>query len=464
MTPSIRPSIVFLLFSTLFFAQITPVFSQFICLPLESTTRSGSITTADPTQNGRVVRNGITSTCTGKSTTLQNSVVVHADSYPFNAPTGSAGCVRIDFNFLGCGTNQTQIVAYSNYNPASPAANVIGDPGLSSTGIGSFSFPYISGQQFTVAVHEIGANTGCESYNFKVEYSTGCRQAGFDSDDAGGAADVAVYRPTTGDWYIYGDINTGTGTRHEYFGAPGDIPMPADHTGDGVTDSAVYRPADYTWYLGNDHVDPAHNFTAVPWGAPGDVPVPADYDGDGVADIAIFRTGDGTFYVRRSTDGTLQAFQWGTSGDIPVSGDFDGDRRWDFAVFRPSESIWYVRQSNFDYAFTNLHSWGLPSDTLVPADYDGDSRTDVGVYRDGYWYFRRSGIPGDPGAVTIWGQAGDTPVPADYDGDRKADPTVVRDDHGSLTWFMNLSDGDIAAIQWGLASDTPVSSAGVPRQ
>src|SRR5204863_8988139 len=70
-------------------------------------------------------------------------------------------------------------------------------------------------------------------------------------------------------------------------------------------DVAVFRPSTGTWYVRGV-------FTAG-WGAAGDIPVPGDYDGDGRVDVAVFRPSNGTWYVRgRFT------WAWGGAGAVPV--------------------------------------------------------------------------------------------------------------------------------------------------
>ncbi len=50
-----------------------------------------------------------------------------------------------------------------------------------------------------------------------------------------------------------------------YWGAPGDVPVPGDYDGDGFTDVAVYRPSTGVWFVPNS--SPIH------WGVRGDVPL-----------------------------------------------------------------------------------------------------------------------------------------------------------------------------------------------
>jgi hypothetical protein len=62
----------------------------------------------------------------------------------------------------------------------------------------------------------------------------------------------------------------------------------------------------------------------VQWGvqASGDVPMPADHDGDGRTDPAIYRPGTGQWFILRSeaTYSTYLVVQWGNQGlgDVPI--------------------------------------------------------------------------------------------------------------------------------------------------
>jgi hypothetical protein len=267
-------------------------------------------------------------------------------------------------------------------------------------------------------------------------------------------ADVAVFRPSNGTWYII-PTSTPTSFRVQQWGTQGDIPVRGDYDGDGKTDVAVFRPSNGTWYI-----IPSSNPSAPTvrqWGASGDIPVPGDYDGDGKTDFTVFRPSSGTWYVIPSSNPSAPIVQqWGTSGDIPVPGDYDGDGKIDFAVFRPSNGTWYIIPSS-NPSSPIIRQWGAQGDIPVPGDYDGDGKTDFAVFRpsNGTWYIIPSSNPGAP-IVRQWGTAGDMPVPVDYDGDRKTDIAVWRPSNGTSYIIPSATPTTFTITQWGTNGDVPV--------
>jgi len=232
--------------------------------------------------------------------------------------------------------------------------------------------------------------------------------------DGDGRSDAAVFRPSTGQWWM-------RGLAPVVYGVTGDVPLSADFTGDGRTDVAVFRPSSGVWYV--------HGLPAVAFGRTGDVPVAADFTGDGRADITVFRSG--FWYVRGAA-----AVPFGRADDVPVAADFNGDGRADITVFR--SGVWYVRGAA-------ALPYGQPGDVPVARDFTGDGRADIAVFRPstGVWYVR--GLP-----AVAYGQAGDVPVARDVDGDGRAEVSVFRP--ATSTW----SARGFASVVWGRPGDIAI--------
>ncbi|HEX9962477.1 MAG TPA: FG-GAP-like repeat-containing protein [Pyrinomonadaceae bacterium] len=268
--------------------------------------------------------------------------------------------------------------------------------------------------------------------------------------DGDGKADISVFRPSAGDWYLARSSDGVFAGTH--FGANGDLIAPADFDGDGKTDLGVFRPATGSWYRLNSS---DNSFTAIQFGASGDLPVPGDYDGDGRADLSIYRPSAGSWYRLNSSNSQSVGVQFGAAEDKPLVGDFDGDGKSDLTVFRPSNGTWYRINSSNDSFSPN--QFGIAEDIPVPADYDGDGKTDLAVYRPsvGDWYIVSSSNQSFTGIH--FGITEDKPAPADYDGDGRADLAVFRP--GSGTWYLLRTTAGFTGIQFGAAGDVPAPNA-----
>jgi hypothetical protein len=266
----------------------------------------------------------------------------------------------------------------------------------------------------------------------------------FDGDNR---ADISVFRPDDGSWYI---SKSSGGTMRLQFGMRGDIPVSADYDGDGKADEAVFRNGVW-WRLlsGSNAVD------SINFGVAGDIPVPEKFDADAKTDLAVFRPSNGQWYWLKSTNSTFNTRSFGVSGDIPLPADFDGDGIADLNVFRPSNGTWY-RVDSSTSGFRVIR-WGTNGDKPLIGDFDGDSKSDVAVFRPATkeWFIIQSSD--NVFRYYVFGAAGDVPAPGDYDGDGRSDVSVFRP--GSGTWYrINSSNSGFLAIQYGLPGDMPVPS------
>jgi uncharacterized repeat protein (TIGR03803 family) len=292
-------------------------------------------------------------------------------------------------------------------------------------------------------VYGTAVDGGSSGKGLVFQLNTSTALGDFDGD---GKADITIFRPSTGSWFVRGSSASATFN----WGTAGDIPAVGDYDGDGLTDVAIFRPSTGVWWVTRSSTGA---FFSVPLGANGDVPVPGDYDGDGKTDVAIFHPSTGVWSVIASSTGATIERAWGgEAGDVPVPGDYDGDGKTDLAIFRPSSGIWYVVRSSTGAGVGS--AWGVSGDIAVPGDYDGDGRTDLAVFRpsDGIWYVVMSST--GAAAAAAWGVSGDIPTPGDYDGDGKFDLAIFRP---ASTWYVvNSRTGTFSAVTWGTGGDIPI--------
>jgi hypothetical protein len=248
--------------------------------------------------------------------------------------------------------------------------------------------------------------------------------------------DLAVYRPSTGQWHV----RSRSGSVHvEQWGRPGDIPTPGDYDGDGFSDFAVWRPSNGTWWVKNSRTG---SVRSQQFGIYGDIPVQSDYSGDRRVDYAIWRPRNGAWYVMNSVTGEVHVRQWGLYGDLPVPGRLSGFGLGaafgeDYTVWRqrvgplngPSSATWYT--AKLDGLLTRETLFGevgdIPFKALLNSAVCGS--VEIAVFRPatGEWWT-------EAGLATKWGRIGDVPVAADYLDTPSADFAVWRPSNG--TWYV----------------------------
>ncbi len=268
-------------------------------------------------------------------------------------------------------------------------------------------FPYWLG----LTAGPTAGSTGVPVFEFFGAVGDRIAPADYNGD---GFTDFAVFHPISGAWEIRYSIQIptpihGSTTIPDALGMFGDIPQSGNFSGTAEAEVAVFRPGTGEWFI-----KPAPNPTPfpspspIPFGTPGDKPVAEDYDGDGYYDLAIFRPSNGEWWIHYSSAIPDTINVWGISTDTPVPAKYDPDTKADIAVFRGG--YWYILRS-IDSSVSILH-WGLPTDVPVPADYDGDGRTDIAIYRNGDWWV--NGSFSGPMVISGLGAAGDEPVPHAY--------------------------------------------------
>ncbi|MBI3986910.1 MAG: M4 family metallopeptidase [Lentisphaerae bacterium] len=255
--------------------------------------------------------------------------------------------------------------------------------------------------------------------------------------DGNGASDFVLY-----DWQYYGawyatSLYTDGWLFYGYpWGANGFLPVYGDFNGGGQADLMVYSPAAGLWYL---LLLENGGSGAFSFGGPTMWPVAGDFDGDGASDLAAYDVYSGLWYIYSFYNGwVVYGGSWGAYGYLPVSGDFNGGGRTDLAVYSQTYGYWYIFMMETGEQIT-MSGFGSPGLRPVSGDYDADGTTDLALYdyTTGLWYIYSL----TQGWVTYafqWGGSGYMPVGGDFDGLGYSDMAVYNQGNGS--WYVYYPD------------------------
>jgi hypothetical protein len=135
---------------------------------------SGSITTSDPVQTGRVGLGSPVSSCAVPKACsgLSDSLARHYDSYTYTNTSSSTQCITVRIS-QACGDNAVQSLAYlGSYDPANLCTNYLADGGASGQTF-SYSFNVGPGATYVIVVVEVSPNIGCTLYDLRVSPCAG---------------------------------------------------------------------------------------------------------------------------------------------------------------------------------------------------------------------------------------------------------------------------------------------------
>ncbi|HMO17735.1 MAG TPA: S8 family serine peptidase [Oligoflexia bacterium] len=191
--------------------------------------------------------------------------------------------------------------------------------------------------------------------------------------DGDGVTDISVYRASSGVFYSLlsttgfnreGALSGNSASIHQIsLGGPGNDPVVADFSGNGVDDYGTVWQLKRFWTV----KDAANGLLfSLPWGEPGDTPLACDRDIDGKAD---------RFMIRVNSDNRLDWFGYHSSGTVEVKhfgslGDKPGCRHHvksenkpQLIIFRPQSGEWFISENN-DTSIRKIQ-FGLPDDIAI---------------------------------------------------------------------------------------------------
>jgi Divergent InlB B-repeat domain len=250
---------------------------------------------------------------------------------------------------------------------------------------------------------------------------------------------VGLYRPSTGEWFF--DLNGNSvwdGCQVDFcvqsFGNPNAVPVVGTWDASGVSQVALFFPTTQEWYLDNNTNETwegcAVDTCVGSFGLEGDVPVAGKWTSDGYDRLGVFRPSTGYWYLDENGDGSLGSCRRDgceylsvyANGDLPVVGDWSGKGTRGLGLFRPSTGQWFL-DKNGNKSWNGcgkdrcVNLYGAPGDLPVVGDWNGAGRSAIGVFRPstGEWFLDYNDNStwdgcGVDACVTGFGTSGDMPV------------------------------------------------------
>ena len=148
----------------------------------------------------------------------------------------------------------------------------------------------------------------------------------------------AVYRPSTGQWFIYGNSKVVV-----LGGQSGDVPVPGDYDNTGTDEQAIYRPSTGQWLINS-----ASGVRTITFGGPTYVPVPGAYDAgisNHAVEPAVYSPTTGKYLVYHAASGSSSTYTFPANG-IPTPGDYSGNGITEPAVYVPSTGTLMIATPN----------------------------------------------------------------------------------------------------------------------
>ncbi len=373
-------------------------------LCLNPITVNGSITTADPTETGRLNRSDVPSTCDTPTmcAVFSTAMEYHYDAYSFTNSTDTTQCVVVQVSTACADPNLIFTAAYlGSFDPTDLCAHWIADEGSSPNPMNEFSFNVDAGQTFILVVSEITPNAGCPSYTLNICGVSPVVPSDFNNDSN---PDLVLYKTSTRQtavWYL--DNNSFISSAYgPTLPAGWNLVDTSDFDGDGNPDYALFNSSTRQtaiWYLhGTSFTGSAYGPTPPSGWA---VVAVRDFNNDGDPDFVLYNASTRQTAIWFLNNNTFMGSSYGPT--LPVGwmlaglGDFDRDGRPDYALFNASTrqtAIWYLNGTSFKgsaYGPTIAPAYAL----IGVADFDINGKQDYLLFnattrQTAIWYLNNN--------------------------------------------------------------------------